>query len=408
MEEVMVFFVLLAIILIIVKLFDEYFGKKHLPIVLGEVIAGILLATFLKLLHEELFNAGVSIIYEVFSSLGIIFLMFISGLETDVNLIKRSLKYGMSTAILGSLLPFVITFAYIIFTLGDVKLAKVYATIAIATSVGITVRVLSDLGALNTVVGTTIISAAVIDDIIGIIVLGISLGANDPYFTSIGVLTFFIFILMFYTIIAEKISTAIEKIFHSPYSYVSIAIVFVLLFSALAKTLGLAAITGAYFAGVIIGKTKERRIILENIRGMGYALFIPLFFVGIGFKLIQELFILEAESHMLLIQMLKSPVPYMFVILAILGKVIGSVLGSKSLGLSLRDSFIVGFGMVPRMEVALTVATLAVSILDLTSVEVSQIIYSTIVLVVTSSLVTPPIIQALFINKKHKKSKLKS
>ncbi|HHD83197.1 MAG TPA: cation:proton antiporter, partial [Bacteroidetes bacterium] len=261
---------------------------------------------------------------------------------------------------------------------------------------GITVRVLTDLDALNTLPGTTIISAAVIDDIIGIIVLGVSLGTGNIYLTSIGVVAFFIFILSFYTFIIEKLSTIIERVFQSPYSYVALGIVFVLLFSVLAKILGLAAITGAYFAGIIIGKTKEKRIILENIRGMGYALFIPLFFVGIGFKLVQEISTLESESHILLLQMLQSPIPYIFVILAIIGKVLGSVLGSKFLGLDLKDSLIVGFGMVPRMEVALTVATLAISILDFTTIDATQIIYSTILLVLISSLMTPPIIQAFF------------
>ncbi|MCD6503593.1 MAG: hypothetical protein DRN30_04520 [Thermoplasmata archaeon] len=405
MEPTTAFLIVLGITLASVKLLDEYLSRKHIPMVLGELFLGIILATIFSFISEELLDACGSEIYEVFSLLGIMFLMFISGLETDVGYLQRSIKYGFSVAFLGSVVPFILILGTFTLIGMDRDLALIYSTIAVATSVGLTVRVLTDLNVLRKDYSVIIISAAVIDDIIGIVVLGIVLGSRNLYLLGVGIATFFVVVLAFYKWIISPLSRSIEKYVQAEYTYISLAIVFVIVFSILAKSLGLAAITGAYFAGLILGKTKERQVILNAIKGIAYAMFIPLFFVGVGFEIVLEIKSLGAHSSNALSEILLTWIPYTFIVLAILGKIIGAFIGAKILGQSTRSSLIVGVGMVPRMEVALVVASIAISSNILGTVEGTTMLYSTILLVIVSSILTPPILQRLIVGKKKKGGK---
>ncbi|MCD6157773.1 MAG: cation:proton antiporter [Euryarchaeota archaeon] len=403
METTTAFLIVLGITLASVKLLDEYLSRKHIPMVLGELFLGVLLAAIFGVISEELLEACGSEIYDVFSLLGIMFLMFISGLETDVGYLQRSLKYGLSVALLGSIVPFALVLGVFSVMGFDHDLALIYATIAVATSVGLTVRVLTDLNVLRENYSVIIISAAVIDDIIGIVVLGIVLGSRNLYLLGVGIATFFVVVFAFYKWIIAPLSRSIEKHIQAEYTYVSLAIVFVIVFSILAKSLGLAAITGAYFAGLILGRTKERQIILNAIKGIAYAMFIPLFFVGVGFEIILEIRTLGTYTSNAFSSIVFTWVPYVFVLLAIVGKVIGAFIGAKVLGQPIKSSMIVGIGMVPRMEVALVVASIAISSDIVTMVEGTVMLYSTILLVIVSSILTPPILQSLIIGKIRKK-----
>ncbi|MCD6158569.1 MAG: cation:proton antiporter [Euryarchaeota archaeon] len=403
METTTAFLIVLGITLASVKLLDEYLSRKHIPMVLGELFLGVLLAAIFGVISEELLEACGSEIYDVFSLLGIMFLMFISGLETDVGYLQRSLKYGLSVALLGSIVPFALVLGVFSVMGFDHNLALIYATIAVATSVGLTVRVLTDLNVLRENYSVIIISAAVIDDIIGIVVLGIVLGSRNLYLLGVGIATFFVVVFAFYKWIIAPLSRSIEKHIQAEYTYVSLAIVFVIVFSILAKSLGLAAITGAYFAGLILGRTKERQIILNAIKGIAYAMFIPLFFVGVGFEIILEIRTLGTYTSNAFSSIVFTWVPYVFVLLAIVGKVIGAFIGAKVLGQPIKSSMIVGIGMVPRMEVALVVASIAISSDIVTMVEGTVMLYSTILLVIVSSILTPPILQSLIIGKIRKK-----
>ena len=403
METTTAFLIVLGITLASVKLLDEYLSRKHIPMVLGELFLGVLLAAIFGVISEELLEACGSEIYDVFSLLGIMFLMFISGLETDVGYLQRSLKYGLSVALLGSIVPFALVLGVFSVMGFDHDLALIYATIAVATSVGLTVRVLTDLNVLREDYSVIIISAAVIDDIIGIVVLGIVLGSRNLYLLGVGIATFFVVVFAFYKWIIAPLSRSIEKHIQAEYTYVSLAIVFVIVFSILAKSLGLAAITGAYFAGLILGRTKERQIILNAIKGIAYAMFIPLFFVGVGFEIILEIRTLGTYTSNAFSSIVFTWVPYVFVLLAIVGKVIGAFIGAKVLGQPIKSSMIVGIGMVPRMEVALVVASIAISSDIVTMVEGTVMLYSTILLVIVSSILTPPILQSLIIGKIRKK-----
>jgi len=403
METTTAFLIVLGITLASVKLLDEYLSRKHIPMVLGELFLGVLLAAIFGVISEELLEACGSEIYDVFSLLGIMFLMFISGLETDVGYLQRSLKYGLSVALLGSIVPFALVLGVFSVMGFDHNLALIYATIAVATSVGLTVRVLTDLNVLRENYSVIIISAAVIDDIIGIVVLGIVLGSRNLYLLGVGIATFFVVVFAFYKWIIAPLSRSIEKHIQAEYTYVSLAIVFVIVFSILAKSLGLAAITGAYFAGLILGRTKERQIILNAIKGIAYAMFIPLFFVGVGFEIILEIRTLGTYTSNAFSSIVFTWVPYVFVLLAIVGKVIGAFIGAKVLGQPIKSSMIVGIGMVPRMEVALVVASIAISSDIVTMVEGTIMLYSTILLVIVSSILTPPILQSLIIGKIRKK-----
>ena len=379
--------------------------------VIGEICAGILLQNvffFLsgitilgsKLPPFDFSNAQGSDFF-IFAELGIIFLLFLSGLETDAHKIKKAGKVSTFTAIGGVIAPFFLGFLTGYFFTGSFELGVIIGTILIATSVGVTARTLLDLHLIDSNSGVTILGGAVLDDLIAIILLAfvISTGEN-PFILTIKTALFFIFIICFFILkIVNKIMDVSEKI-HIPKSLMSIALALCLIVSVLANELHIAAITGAFLAGLLIGITVQSSKLIEDIRTIGYGFFIPLFFVSIGASINFSEF-LNLEDPVFAISGFSSLAAFiiatvMIIIVAVFGKIVGCGIGARFAGMSRRESLQVGVGMVPRMEVALIVVTAAASSGVLMGHADDQLLAMTILLGLVTTLLTPLLIKATF------------
>jgi Kef-type K+ transport system membrane component KefB len=385
----------IVLALLFAKLLGSLFEKIKQPSVVGEILAGVLLGSFVL---GRLSGIGFSIAgysfrlampdftsetFESLASIGIIMLLFISGMETEVDKFKKVGKIGFSTASCGVILPFLFGFLVGYYFGFSFQACLAAGTIFVATSVGTTARVLMDMHVLNTDAGMTIMSAAVIDDVIALVILTIVLGVGPPEWLLLKIAVFFLVTLYFgFRIVARLMNIgsrlAISKIF------LTISMVLCFLFAFFAEELGIAAITGAYIAGLAVGNTIHSKIIINDVKAIGYILFIPLFFVWIGasvdFSMIETIGIFAV----------------FFIPLAIAGKFIGCSIGARLGGLPGRRAIIVGVGMIPKMEYALVVATLAVSRGIFTGPIAQQMLGVTVLHVCITTLLAPILLKATF------------
>ncbi len=390
----------LALALILAKLVDELFIRKNQPPVIGEILIGILFAGIAFLLPESIIVGDYSFpvtfdikhpAFDFFAETGILLLLFLSGMETNLNQLKKSSKAGLLTGTFGVLVTFLFVFLFLFFPMHfGLQQSIVVATIFTATSVGVTVRTLMELGLLNTKVGNTILTAAVADDIFGIILITVLLSTGDLLALAIGLFIFFLGIYIVYKFdLMEKVLEITDKNLHAQYSIISISLGLMFLFAYFADLANIATITGAFFVGLFIGQSRTVRKIIGPLKMIGYALFIPIFFVKVG--------TLVDFQHLIYFNLwLLAIIPIVFA-----GKIFGCFLGSKIGGLRIKESFIVGVGMVPEMEVALIIATLVyASGIFLETIGV-QIITTTILYVIISSIAVPLILKFLYGGKKY-------
>lgn len=398
MENVSPILLDLLIIFASAKIASEIFERLGQPTVIGELLVGILIGPYalgwigspsnglVNLFHgTEPARLAVDIVYAVLAELGIIFLLFLTGLETKVSDILQVGKRAASVAVLGVVIPFVFGYA-LISALGHPTIEAVFvATAMVATSVGITARVLKDLGVLETREARIILGAAVIDDILGIIVLTVAQGLSSPEGLSgwsllaliVQVLAFTLFLMFMGTRISRRYSAHLEYL-RMPNATFAVAIALCLGLAALAGYIGLAAIIGAFLAGIVLAEAKESRQVERHILPI-YEFLGPFFFVITGSLVDWRLFADPATLG------LAGAVTG----LAILGKVIGGSIGG--LRLKPRSALIVGVGMVPRGEVGFIVASIGRSI-----GAIPQELFSVVIMMsVVTTLVIPPVLKAL-------------
>ncbi|MBQ3817460.1 MAG: cation:proton antiporter [Clostridia bacterium] len=344
------FLLSLALILLLTKIFGLITAKVHLPQVVGALVAGILLGpSGIGILHESDFLLKTA-------EIGVIMLMFIAGIDTDINELKHTGPAACVIALMGVFVPIIgCGGVYWIFFGRSADFTSLIKAVFIgivfaATSVSITVETLNEMGKLKTKVGATLLSAAIIDDIIGIVVLSVVSALGDksinPGIVVIKIIGFFVFTLIV-GFIVYKIFKVIT-VNHEKSRRVAVwalAFCFIMSFCA-EKLFGVADITGAYFAGVILcNLTKSRKYVAKKITAASYLVFSPVFFAGIGLKTdlsgINKNIILFALALM---------------VMCVITKVIGCGAAAKICKMSSRESLIVGVGMVARGEVALMVA----------------------------------------------------
>jgi len=385
----------IVLALLFAKLLGGLFKKIKLPAVVGEILAGILLGSFVlgrlsgvgfPIAGHSYYLAIPDFTSETFGSLaflGIIILLFISGMETEVDKFKKVGKIGFLTASCGVVLPFLFGFLIGYYFGFSFQACLAAGTIFVATSIGTTARVLMDMNALNTDVGMTILSAAVIDDVIALILLTIILGVGSPEWLLLKIAVFFLVTLYFgFRIVARLMN--IGSRLAEPKIFLTIAMVLCFLFAFFAEELGIAAITGAYIAGLTIGNTIHSKIIIDDVKTMGYILFIPLFFVWVGASV--DLSMLKTIGIFAVF----------FIPLAILGKFIGCSIGARLGGLPGRKAMIVGVGMIPKMEYALIAATLAVSRGIFTGPIAQQMLGVAVLHVCITTVLAPILLKATF------------
>lgn len=344
------FLLLLAIILLSTKVLGLVTERIQLPQVLGALLAGIILGpTGFGVLQSTDFLVKTA-------EIGVIMIMFTAGIDTDMKELKATGVQAFVVALLGVIFPIILCGgAYLIFfpeqssAMAILKASFMGAVFA-ATSVSITVETLNEMGKLKTKTGTVLLSAALIDDILGIIVLsflsGFSTGESNPLEVIIHIVLFFVFVLVVGLVVRKLFGYIAEEHWHSRRVAVW-ALAFCLLMSYVAEVwFGVADITGAYFAGLILcNVTKARQFVAKKFTVTAYMVFTPVFFANIGMMTNMR----NMNSEILLFALL-------LIVAAVISKIMGCGLGAKLCGMSGHQSLVVGIGMVARSEVALMVA----------------------------------------------------
>lgn len=383
----------LAIILMSTKLLGLVTRKAHMPQVVGALIAGLILGpAFLGLLHSSRFLNQVS-------EIGVIVLMFMAGLETDTEELKRSGLASFIVALFGVLVPlaggFGIAMACRVASL-ELSASELMQNIFIgiiltATSVSITVETLKEMGKVSTKAGTAILGAAIIDDILGIVALTVITSMADPSTNIVLVLLkivgFFAFAIVFGVGFFYIIQKWVSLDPRPNRRHVIMTFAFCLVMSFCAEHFfGVADITGAYVAGLVLSHSTKREVIYREFDTVSYLLVAPVFFASIGLKVE-----LSSMSGSLITFTL------LLLVVAILTKILGCGLGAKLMGYTSKESFQIGIGMISRGEVALIVANKGEA-LGL----IGDKLYAPIVVtVVITTVITPILLKAAFKDKKN-------
>ena len=376
------FLLFLAIIMISTKILGLFTRKIHMPAVVGALVAGVILGP--SCLNLITLTGDTGVFLEQMAELGVILLMFNAGLETDLSELKKNGVASFVTALIGVIVPLIggfLGFAFFFHTdfsdYDEVLKAVFVGVVLTATSVSITVETLREMGKLKGKVGTTILGAAVIDDIIGIIVLTIVTSLKD---TSVSPITVVLKIVLYFVFIAVLIFVLTKlKVFVEEQdekrrtAIICVALCFILSYIS-EEYFGIADITGAYFAGLMLCTMKVGPYVARRCEIPSYLIFSPVFFASVGLKV--TLGGMDASIWIFAIILL---------VIAILSKVVGCGLGAKICGCTGKEAFQVGIGMISRGEVALIVAQkgYASGMLD-------DVLFAPIVLVViVTTLITP-------------------
>ncbi len=340
----------LAIIILAAKVFGVIAGKFRAPQVVGMIIAGIVIGpSVLGLVKQSDFILQMA-------EIGVMLLMFVAGLDTDLKELVKTGPAAFAVACAGVFVPMaggwlLYSFMYGFSPLGSLDFYKALfiGVIMTATSVSITVQALMEMGKLQTRVGTLILSAAIIDDVIGIIVLTFVIGFRNPDSHPASVIVNTLLFLAFCAAFGFAFYY-LFKFLDSKYEHrrripiLSLAMCFG--FSYVAEHyFGIADITGAYVAGIVLCHIRDSKYIAEKMDISSYMLFGPIFFTSIGLKTTLSGF----DAGLLIFSV-------GFVLVAMIAKIIGCGLMSKAFGYSWSDSLKVGLGMMTRGEVALIVA----------------------------------------------------
>ena len=390
----------IALILLSTKVLGLITKKFSMPQVVGALLAGVVLGpAMLNVLHETDFIKQIA-------ELGVIVLMFTAGIETDLKELKKTGKASFVIALLGVLVPLVGGFLVASFynqtstaeSVSHVLQNIFIGVILTATSVSITVETLKELGKLNTRAGNAILGAAIIDDILGIIALTIITSCADAsvnIFLVLGkVIMFFICAILVGILFYKGFKFWVAHYTKDMRRFVIISFVFCLLFSYCAEEFfGVADITGAFIAGLILSNTSCDHYLRSRFETMSYMLLSPIFFASIGIQVN-----LNGMNQELLIFTI------ILIIVAILSKIMGCGLGAKLCHYSNKEAIQIGTGMISRGEVALIVASKGAAIGLMNPTFFGPVV----VMVVITTLVTPILLKVVFSSQKHNDSMLKA
>lgn len=338
----------IALILLSTKLFGLFSKKLRMPSVVGALIAGIILGpAFLNVV-------GPSDLISSLSEIGVIVLMFAAGLETSVSDLKKAGLKAFIIAVLGVLIP--LAMGYVVASLynvgSDAWLHNLFlGVILTATSVGITVETLKEMGCMSTESGNTILAAAVIDDVLGIVALTLVTGMADSSvditMVLLKILAFFVFSIVAGIILHKAFAWWFNHDLRGGlqrYSIVSFSFALLMAYASEAF-FGVADITGSFVAGLIISGTSQCAYVEKRIGTLSYMLITPIFFANIGLKLSP----VNLTSSLLILVVVLC-------IVAVVSKIIGCGLGAIMCKYSPKQAIRIGCGMVSRGEVALIVA----------------------------------------------------
>lgn len=341
----------IALILLTTKVFGMITKRLQMPQVVGALIAGLVMGpAMLNIIHSTEFLSQVS-------ELGVIVMMFTAGLGTSLNDLKQTGKSGFLVALCGVIVPLIggtiLSLFFNTSTDPNAFMQNVFIGVVLtATSVSITVEALKEMGKLNTVVGNTILAAALIDDVLGLIALTIvtSIGGSadaNLLVVLLKIVAFFVLVVVVGIVVKKAMDWYIANVHSTDLQrYPIFAFILCLILSFCAEEFfGVADITGAFAAGLIISTTSKAKYIELKFAPLSYLLLTPIFFASIGLKVELP----EMNATIVIFSIL-------LVVVAVLTKWIGCGLGAKLCGLKGHQCEQIGVGMVCRGEVALIVA----------------------------------------------------
>jgi len=362
------------------------------PAVLGELLAGLLLGpTLLDVFSRPLFSSPVvRQTVEQSAEIGVILLMFVAGLEVELEEIRRAGRRATLVGSLGVFTPLLLgALASLLFRY-PLQESIFIGLILTATSVSISAQTLMELGFLRSKEGVTLLGAAVVDDVLAILLLAffVALVGGSGAKGLVGIIGIVARMVIFLALgivlalrLLPRLTSRVERLPVSE-SLMTWVVVVCLFFAWAAEALGgVAAITGAFLAGIAFSRTPYHQFITGRMHSLAYAFFVPLFFIHVG---------LQANGRTLGLQTL--PFLLVIILVAVLSKVLGCGLGALLGGMTLQEALRVGVGMTSRGEVGLIIANVGLSaaIIDET------VLSGVVIMVLVTTLITPPLLRAVF------------
>lgn len=376
-----------AIILMATKCFAILTKRVDMPQVVGALIAGLLLGpSVLNLIQPNEFLS-------MLSELGVIVLMFGAGLQTDIQDLKKSGKASFFIALLGVLVPLLGGYLIaVVFNAGDENFLEnmFVGTVFTATSVSISVETLKEMGKLSTRSGSAILGAALIDDILGLVLLTLITGASDSSvnlgLVMLKIVAFFVVTLVLGYFLHGLIQRWMSSAAWNRKRFAVISLAFCFFYAYLAEAVfGVADIIGAFFAGLIIANTARAIYVNSQCETLSYMLLSPIFFASVGLKV--SLASMTSAAVVLAV---------VSILVAILTKIVGCGVGAKLFGYTNAESLRIGVGMVSRGEVALIVANKGIASGMMNAIFLAPMV----LMVVVTTVVTPIMLRAVYPKKK--------
>ncbi len=379
----------LAILISTAKLAGALSVRMGQPAVLGELLAGLVLGpTALNLfgwpiLHDEHLQEGVFHLAE----LGVILLMFIAGLEIEVGELMASFRVAVTAGVLGVIVPLLMGAALAWYWPNGYSLSRslFVGVILTATSVSISAQTLLELGRLRTRVGLALLGAAVVDDVLVILVLSLfvalagGVGSVGGVLMIVGRMALYLgaAVVIGQRVVSPIMRWASRLRISQPIVTTTLVLVLILAWSAEVAG-GVAAITGAFIAGLLLGRSGFKHEIEGGLTSMTYGLFVPIFFTSIGL-----------QTNLWSLQGPLLGFGLVFTALAVVSKVIGCGLGARAAGMDGRQAFQVGIGMISRGEVGLIVASVGIG----AGIIGDELFAVAVLMVLVTTLVTPPLLR---------------
>ena len=384
--------VLLSIVLILIftKIGGIISRKLKMPEVLGALIAGVILGPVV--LNIVQYDDNIKLL----SNLGVIMLMFLAGLETNVKEFKKAGLSSFIIAVAGIILPLVLG------TLGAYMFFHNFwenifvGVILTATSVSITVETLKELGKLNTRAGINILGAAVIDDILGLILISIVLavaqtsGSNTSTSGTLPIIYVLIKIILFCllsiigVVYLPKYINKFTSHIKPSREFLTFSIAFAILIAFIAESLGIAAITGAYICGLMLSLLNHKEYLERNVKAISSGFLSLIFFASVGI-----------EANLKGINLEVILITLVMFIIAVVGKVIGCGSAARLLKMSKSESVQIGAGMISRGEVAIITANIGLQ----KGIISEKIFLPTLIVVILTTIITPILLKLAFSHK---------
>ena len=372
-----------ALILFATKIAGIGSRKLKMPEVLGALVAGVLIGP--AVLNVVDYSDGIRLL----SNFGVIFLMFLAGLETNLEEFKKAGKSSFVIAVLGIAFPLVLGTASAYLFFGNWLENLFVGIILTATSVSITVETLTELGKLNTRAGVNILGAAVIDDVLGLILISLVLamagnsGGGGSHASAAALIWIFLFCtaavlaILFLPALFRRYARNI----HPGRALLTFSIAAALLAAFIAEKVGIAAITGAYLFGLLLSSLPQKEYLERNIKAISSGFLSPIFFASVGIE--ANLSGLNAET---------AAIALVMFLVAVFGKVLGCGLAARIFRMSRGESLQIGVGMISRGEVAIITANIGLQ----NHIITQKVFIPTIIVVILTTVVTPVLLKLAF------------